>query len=159
MDATGCPPDDPGARERVRYFNGMLLGINDFDQEQIYFRAKHRRHNRLLHGWGVVTGLEVTGVGASGGQVSVAPGYALDPCGEEIIIDVPVLVDVPHDDDVVLAVRFEECVVSEGRYRDSFTIQWLSDPGEPWVSLAKVTVDTGGAIAIDSSARRRLRLD
>jgi hypothetical protein len=159
MDPTGCPPNDIGALERVRYFDGMFLGIDDFEQEQTYFRTKARRHNRLLHGWGIVTGLEVSPLGSSGSQVSVAPGYALDPCGNEIMIEAPAIVDVPTEGEVALAVRFEECVVSEGRVRDSFAIQLLADPGEPWVGLAKITVDDQGAIAIDSSVRRRLSLD
>jgi hypothetical protein len=159
MDPTGCQPDDIAALERVRYFDGMVLGVNDFEQEQTYCRTKARRHNRLLHGWGIVTGLEVTPLGSSGGQVSVAPGYALDPCGNEIIIGAPAIVDAPTEGEVALAVRFEECVVSEGRVRDSFVIQLLRDPGEPWVGLANVTVDDQGAVAIDSSVRRRLSLD
>jgi hypothetical protein len=157
MDPTGCPPEDIGAFERVRYFAGMLLGVNDFEQEQTYFRNKARRHNRLLHGWGIVTGLEVTPSG-SGGQVSVGPGYALDQCGNEIFIGAPIIVDVPAQGEVAVAVRFEELVVSEGRVRDSFAIELVADPGEPWVGLAKVTVDGGGAVAIDPSLRRQLSL-
>ena len=156
MDPTGCPPDDMGAFERVRYFAGMLLGVDDFEQEQTYFRAKARRHNRLLHGWGIVTGLEVTPSG-SGGQVSVEPGYALDQCGNEIFIGAPVIVDVPAQGEV--GVRFEEFVVSEGRVRDSFAIELVADPSQPWVALANVTVDGQGAVAIDPSVRRPLSLD
>jgi hypothetical protein len=159
MDPTGCPPDDVGALERVHYFEGMLLGVNDFEQEQTYFRSKLRRHNRLLHGWGVVTGLEVTPVGSGNAQVSVAPGYALDPCGNEVIVEAPATVDVPSEGGVLLAVRFEECVVSDGRVRDSFALQFLNDPGEPWIGLAKVSVDDQGAMAIDSSLCQRLSLD
>ena len=45
--------------ERNRYFTGKLLVARDLVQEQAYFLGRHRLHNRLLHGWGVVCGLEV----------------------------------------------------------------------------------------------------
>jgi hypothetical protein len=159
MDPTDCPPDEGDALERVHYFDGMLLGAKDFEQEQTYFRSTLRRHNRLLHGWGVVTGLEVTSVGPGNAQVSVSPGYALDPCGNEIIIEATVTVDVPKGDGLLLAARFDERVVSEGRVRDSFALRLLTEPGEPWIGLAKVSLDDQGAVAIDCSLRRGLSLD
>jgi len=45
--------------ERVKYFYGQLLGVREFQSEQAYFFEKHRLHNRYLHGYGVVCGLEV----------------------------------------------------------------------------------------------------
>ncbi|GAB4525698.1 MAG: hypothetical protein OHK0046_41780 [Anaerolineae bacterium] len=49
---------DPG--QRVNYVKGQILGVNEFIQEQVYFLAKEYQHNRALHGYGVVWGLEVT---------------------------------------------------------------------------------------------------
>ncbi len=70
---------------RVNYFFGQLLDVDDFTTEQNYFRGKFRRHNRRLHGWGTVTGLGVSIDRRGGGaRVVVAPGFALDPRGEEI---------------------------------------------------------------------------
>lgn len=159
MDLTGCPPDDDGVRERVRYFFGMLMGDDDFNQEQTYLLAKARRHNRMVHGWGIVTGLEVSGSGSEGRQVSVAPGYALDPCGNEISVEESVLVDVPDDGVASVALRFEEVVVREARVRDSFVIQLVRDPTEPWIVLAAITADGDRGVAIDTSVRRRLAAD
>ncbi len=45
--------------ERPRYFAGMLLTETELGSEQEYVRAKNRLHNRYLHGWGVVCGLQV----------------------------------------------------------------------------------------------------
>jgi hypothetical protein len=45
--------------ERVKYFYGQLLGVREFQSEQAYFFEKHRLHNRYLHGYGVICGLEV----------------------------------------------------------------------------------------------------
>ena len=100
----GCGPgqeacDDPAGRERTRFFLGQLVGPEDFTQDQRYFREKHRRHNRMLHGWGVVCGLGVTQPADDKGlptpfTVCVAPGYVLGPYGDEILVDRTVRFDV-----------------------------------------------------------------
>ena len=74
--------------ERVRYFEGQLLSAADFAQEQAYQLAKSRRHNRWLHGWGVVSGLTVALDGNVG--VRVSPGTAIDCAGNELVLDEPV---------------------------------------------------------------------
>ena len=159
MALAGCPPDDDGARERVRYFSGRLLGVDDFNQEQEYLLGKARRHNRMLHGWGIVVGLEVSATASERTQVSVAPGYALGPCGNEISVDESVLVEVAPDGTSFVVVRFEEVVVGEARVRDSFAIHSVRDPVEPWVLLAAITADRDKGLAIDCSVRRQLALD
>ena len=78
--------------ERVRYFPRQMITAEDLTQEQRYFREKLRRHNRLLHGWGVVCGALVCPKFKSDGtlepwKVIVKPGYILGPYGDEIIID------------------------------------------------------------------------
>ena len=42
--------------ELPRYYPRQLITPDDLTLEQDYFLARHRRHNRLLHGWGVVCG-------------------------------------------------------------------------------------------------------
>lgn len=74
--------------ERVRYFPRQLLTADDMRVEQEYFREKARRHNRYLHGWGVVCGCTVENVpDAKTWTVRVCPGYAVGPQGDEILID------------------------------------------------------------------------
>lgn len=121
--------------ERVRFFPRQLLTADDMRAEQDYFREKARRHNRYLHGWGVVCGCTVEVVKEAGApKVRVCPGYAVGPQGDEICIDrcidvdlktgpeeqpcsvrwpCPPLGDVPQDDNgravVYIAVRYAEC--------------------------------------------------
>lgn len=121
--------------ERVRYFPRQLLTADDMRAEQDYFREKARRHNRYLHGWGVVCGCTVEAVKeARTPTVRVCPGYAVGPQGDEICIDqcvdvdlktgpqeqpcsvrwpCPPLGDVPETRGgratVYIAVRFAEC--------------------------------------------------
>ena len=71
--------------ERTRYFSGQLLTEADLNNEQSYWLAKSRLHNRFLHGWGVVCGMHVV-CGECDGWVTVKPGYAIDPCGDDVII-------------------------------------------------------------------------
>jgi hypothetical protein len=84
--------------ERTRYFTGQVLGEADLTQEQLYFREKARRHNRMLHGWGIVCGLCIR-PGPAGGELTVEPGYALDPYGNEIVVEDNVTVDLCSEDD------------------------------------------------------------
>ncbi len=71
--------------DRTRYFAGQLLTEADLNNDQSYWLAKSRLHNRYLHGWGVVCGLQVV-CGPCDGWVTVKTGYALDPCGNDIVV-------------------------------------------------------------------------
>jgi hypothetical protein len=83
--------------ERVRYFAGQLLDEDDLAQEQLYFREKVRRHNRMLHGWGIVNGLKVVS-GRADSELTIEPGYALDRFGDEIVVTDAVIVDLLGED-------------------------------------------------------------
>lgn len=71
--------------KRVRYSNGLVLGVDEFVQEELYLLEKHRRHNRSLHGYGTFCGLKL-GLEQTDGNwdVMVGPGIALNPKGQEI---------------------------------------------------------------------------
>jgi hypothetical protein len=91
LPCTGCA--EP--LERVRYFPRQLLTADDMRVEQDYFREKARRHNRFLHGWGVVCGCSIEIVeAAKTPTVRVCPGYAVGPQGDEISIDDCIDVDL-----------------------------------------------------------------
>jgi hypothetical protein len=86
-----------GTLTRNRYFFGKLMSVSDFEEEQSYLRTRHRRHNRLLHGVGIVRGLEVTlepGQAGGGPVIVVSPGVAIAPDGEELVVCDPVSLDV-----------------------------------------------------------------
>ena len=85
--------------KRVRYFPGQLLSADDFTAEQEYLREKRKLSNRLLLGYGVVSGLGVS-VGPS--TVKVSPGLAVDRHGNEVIVGCPVEVALPTGGKAVL---------------------------------------------------------
>jgi hypothetical protein len=76
------------ALELVRYFPRQLITADDMRAEQEYFREKLRRHNRYLHGWGVVCGCNVTAAPDDDHpwQVKIEAGYVISPNGDEICI-------------------------------------------------------------------------
>src|SRR5579864_4392637 len=102
--ACGCTATsqlcDHGTLERPRYFPRQLITPVELTLEQHYFRDKLRRHNRLLHGWGVACGAQVCLVtdpitrDLKPWTVSVQPGYILGPYGDEILIDQAQVIDL-----------------------------------------------------------------
>ena len=91
---TGCGPGTSEGLERTRYYPRQLVGADDLTQDQRYVRDKLRRHNRLLHGWGVVCGACVRLNRQNPCEVIVDSGYVLGPQGDEIVIAEPVPFDV-----------------------------------------------------------------
>jgi hypothetical protein len=71
---------------RPRFFAGQLLTDEDLRRLDRYIVEKNRLHNRHLHGSGVVCGLEVVCDACDSGNVRVRPGYALSPCGADIVV-------------------------------------------------------------------------
>jgi hypothetical protein len=99
-DAGNAPPCcEAGEDARLHFFHGRALSALDLRREQAYHVDKARLHNRLLHGWGIVCGLEVEAVpndrddpceedrGAP--VVIVHPGAAIDCRGREIVVRKP----------------------------------------------------------------------
>lgn len=94
----GTSACDSVIAERPRYFPRQILTPDDLTLEQQYFRDKLRRHNRIMHGWGVVCGARICVVPQTSGianapssyqpwVVSISSGYLLGPYGDEIVLD------------------------------------------------------------------------
>jgi hypothetical protein len=97
--------------KRPNFYAGKLLTADDLRAEQEYQREKLWQHNRLLHGYGIVVGLEVGLQENDDGstQVIVAPGYALDGWGREIVAAEPVALYLPGDrHDLTVFVKYVE---------------------------------------------------
>ncbi|GCD96718.1 hypothetical protein [Embleya hyalina] len=94
-----CLAGHATGRLRPRWFGGQLVGPEDLTQTGVWLLERMRRHNRLLHGWGVVCGATVNPVRiGDGGRrpwlLDVSAGYVLGPYGDEIVIEHPLRVDV-----------------------------------------------------------------
>jgi hypothetical protein len=121
---------DSTIAELPRYYPRQLITPDDLTLEQNYFRDRMRRHNRLLHGWGVACGALVCPAATTNSdgtisfvpwQVKVQKGYALGPYGDEIIIDCCRTIDLRTSG--VTGVTGEPCV----------------DAPDPWCSQVYTT--------------------
>lgn len=70
---------------RPRFFAGQLLTETDLNRLEQYILDKNKLHNRYLQDWGVVCGLEVV-CNPCPGFVTIKSGYAISPCGEDIVV-------------------------------------------------------------------------
>jgi len=111
----------------LRYHFGMLLGVDDFETEQAYHRAKMRLHNAWLHGAGVIWGLDVQ-TDTARGEIVVTPGLALDGNGRELHLEADACLNVgewfaQHEKEVTLnpdgsfdahvVIRFKACLTRQ----------------------------------------------
>src|SRR5690606_19966726 len=115
--------------ERPRYYARQLVTASDLIQEQQFFLDKARRHNRMLHGWGVVCGLWVTPFDDEG-VVCVEPGYALGPYGDELVVAEAVKVDL-------------FAVASGGNARSA-----CGEPRDMWCSDVRAALPAGQPVYI-----------
>jgi hypothetical protein len=85
--------------QRPRYYARQLVTPTELNLEASYFLDRLRRHNRLLHGWGVICGALVCRVADAGGgaqpwKVKITPGDLIDPYGNAIAILAERIVDL-----------------------------------------------------------------
>jgi hypothetical protein len=86
----GCAPCDDHVCEldclvRPRFFCGQLLTDADLTALVTWTQEKFRLR-RYVAGWGVLCGLQVSCDSKNPAGVVVSPGYALDCCGNDVII-------------------------------------------------------------------------
>jgi hypothetical protein len=78
---------------RVNYEFGLVLGVNEFRQEQEYFLEKDYLYNRELHGYGTASGLKVIANRQEPDdlevQITIEPGMGLDQWGRPIVVREP----------------------------------------------------------------------
>jgi len=79
--------------KRINFFTGFQTTADDWNDLVKYHVEKHKLHNRLLHGPGVVPnvlgGLRVAARGRADLSVEISPGYAIDGEGNEIYVPEP----------------------------------------------------------------------
>ena len=70
--------------ERNNYYYGKMLTSRDFQNEQSYMNDKRRLVNRLLHGVGIVYGMDV--IEADDSSIVLQSGLALDAAEERSVV-------------------------------------------------------------------------
>ena len=159
----GAPALPETGFKRVRYFDGQFLSVDDLTTEQSYFQEKQRLRNRLLVGWGIVSGLEVS-VGKT--IVTVSPGVALDAGGNEVIVGAPVDVTLPGEGTTIfLSLEYRETdrdpvPVSSGggleasRVQEGYGLDLAAMPSPAVIPIAKLVWRSGGR-SLDKRFRAR----
>jgi hypothetical protein len=120
--STSIPPF-PTDATRVNYSPGMLLAASDFQQEQIYHRARLAAALARLHGFGTLAGLKVDhfpkdslrpedGLPRPTEELVVQPGIALDRLGR--------IVEVPKPQSLRLALWFHQQTQGAGAAFNAF---------------------------------------
>ena len=123
---------------RNNFFTGRLLTAADLELEQNYFREKQKLHNRALHGFGIVSGLEVS---QRRDKLLITNGLALDCEGNEIFVAEPLSHPLPQlsDSSVFLIVHYHELETNS---------TLISDPDK---SFAPTLIEEGFALAFAGS--------
>lgn len=77
----------PGALARPDWRPGGSFAASELRLGHGYQLQRLRRHLRLVHGWGVVCGLNVVAANdPEGWGLLICPGYGIGPCGDEILL-------------------------------------------------------------------------
>ncbi|MDF0664874.1 MAG: hypothetical protein P0119_02235 [Nitrospira sp.] len=157
--------------KRLNYFTSQFLVEKDFTDEQGYLMNMRRRHNQLLHTWGIADGgLQVTK--SADKIIGISSGMAVDKDGRELV-----LLDARSEDltkfgsnaDVYITAKYEEVFDPGDHYTVGGIDNYTRTTERPLVEagttvpvndgsvivLAKVKLDGGGTIStVDSTVRK-----
>ncbi|MFT7578511.1 MAG: hypothetical protein ACI9MR_000169 [Myxococcota bacterium] len=88
--------------KRINFFTGFQTTADDWNDLVKYSVEKHKLHNKLMHGPGVVPnvlgGLKVSARGRADLSVEISPGYAIDGDGNEIFVPEPTIKTIDPGD-------------------------------------------------------------
>jgi hypothetical protein len=164
--AEGACTTGGGTLKRPHYFAGKLLDAATLQTEQDYHREKRRRHNRYLHGCGIVCGLGVhvdapSETGST--RIVIEPGYALDANGDDVAIATCVRIDLPHKGEAVFvsigpwdhpcaAVPAPAGEIESGCIEEACLIAFAADVTPPALAIARL-LRSSGSWAVDAAFR------
>lgn len=80
--------------DRITFFDGERLSADDLNAVDQATRDLRWLHNQTLHGWGIATGLGVTGK-TGDRSVTIAQGMAVDSSGREIMLSAAQTMPLP----------------------------------------------------------------
>jgi hypothetical protein len=88
LQNSNSPQYPSGTLSRPDYQPGNYLLADDLKAGQSYIQQRLRRHNRMLHGSGVVCGMSVAAANDPSYPwgIYVCPGYAIGAYGDELIL-------------------------------------------------------------------------
>ena len=146
-------------KSHIKPFDGMSITADIWREAHDEHRVALQAHDLLLHGTGIVTGLEVVANDPPDHHVFISPGMAIDQSGQAIILTEPVAYDFGSvtEGELYLMLGHGEREVgatkNDVRYiQNEFVIAARTSlPKRPAVELARVSASKG-AKAIKNAA-------
>jgi hypothetical protein len=143
----------PTSPLRPGYFAGQSLTAQTLNDNLATEWERRWAHNRILHGSGIGQGLTVTyRIGEV--ELTVEPGYGIDPYGHELVLTEPVTVQVPPvpgPGEYVLLCRYDPdptAFTDTGWCGSSGAIGWMEQPVVDFVPLAEFPSVSGSALPL-----------
>lgn len=147
--------------KRLNYYNGQLLGVDDFKDEQLHHDRERELRGRMFQVWGITEGLVVTVPGST--TIQVGPGAAMDGEGRLILLVAPTAMSVapntpPGLNYIVITYAEQpsdpaapQNVPGSTRIAGvpTLSLRTLVGPGEVVLGRVQVIVASGGALAVD----------
>jgi hypothetical protein len=142
----------PFGLQRVAVHDGLAIDAATWTAAHLYHQTSQRLHARALHGWGIVSGLNVLSTNPPSRSLLVQPGVALDRDGNAITLPRPLRLDIKQAQaaTVCVVLRFAEVSLepdqngSPGRVAESFQLLECVPPLLPGdLELARVTLVDG----------------
>lgn len=140
------------ALDRVEVHDGLTIDAAVWTAAHGYHEDAQRLHNRALHGWGIVSGLQVVLAAETSRTLVLQPGVAIDRAGNVIRVAQPATLEVPPEQvgTVCFALRFAEARTDHGgagaRVTDSYRFAAYAPPLSPTdLEVARVEAADDGA--------------
>lgn len=140
--------------KRVNPFQGLMVDASVWQDAHDYHRHHQRLHSLALHGWGMVTGMQVTAAHKPDRSVVIHPGLAIGPEGNVILISQPHRYHIEAQEGLVyLIIQFREVPQSPttpwdsaeeqpSRLLEAYRIQERDRlPTEPYLELARIRLE------------------
>jgi hypothetical protein len=132
--------------KRIKPVDGMAVTAQVWDEAHAYHFQQQRMHNLLMHGMGIITGLNVVASDPADSSVNIYPGMAIDAQGNMIVLSEPVAFHFgPAQGMLYLVISYEESRPEQQKtggplyISAQFGIETVSKlPRLPYLELARI---------------------
>jgi hypothetical protein len=152
--------------KRVNPFMGLMIDAQTWGDSHDYHRLVNQAHHLAMHGWGIVTGLEVDAADPADRSVWIRPGVAIDPEGRLIIVSQPFRYQITTDKPGLMflvlmfreiptqpAISIEDGSEKPSRLLEAYAIYERDRlPDQPHVELARISLTSDKKAAVKDPA-------
>jgi len=147
-------------QSRIKPMDGLAVTAQIWEEAHNYHFQHQRMHNLLLHGSGIVSGLNVVASDPPDSSVNIYPGLAIDANGNMIVVTRPTAFHFgPAQGPLYLVIAYEESRPEQQRsggplyISAQYGIETVSAaPRPPYIELARIVRTREGAISNAAAA-------